>query len=544
MKRFPLSLTLTLALAFVLLRALPNLSYPIGRDQSTYAVIAQGLLHGKQLYRDLWDMKPPGIFYLYIPFVGLLGNVSWLVGLIDIVWLLAVSYALYRFAEPFVGEAAAVLAVVVYACWHCRAGYVNAGQPEDFLTLFVLLAYLAVPREERLAKSRLLVAGLLFGAAFWVKYNAIVFLPLLIVIPYVDWKLLDSAPPRFGLRVPVRKWLRSVAILLVGFALAVGLVLALFGLAGLWTILWQSHLEMLLKYGVSPIRRVHGYWLILIIRTLYVLGPSLLASVIALKVASAKKELSRAAPICLAAAVGYGTAAAQVRLAPYAFETCYPFFAIVWGYLGMCAYESIRRLWGNYRAQGRRTALILTKAGVAVTLGVLVLYEAQNIAGRYRDLDAWRRNPDQFFIHYSGQFPIEHLASQVHMIHLLKQHSSAGDDLFVWGAYPLLYYRTGLTPATRFIVNFPFIAPWGPAIWRKQLLTTLQKSPPSFIVVGKHDQLPSVTFTQMDSQQYLKEFPQLSNFIHGRYKLVATLTDFVLYQREQPNDLRAKRVRQ
>ena len=54
---------MALSLGLVLLMAIPNLSYPIGRDQATYCVIGQGLLDGARVYRDLWDNKQPGIFY-------------------------------------------------------------------------------------------------------------------------------------------------------------------------------------------------------------------------------------------------------------------------------------------------------------------------------------------------------------------------------------------------------------------------------------------------------------------------------------------------
>ena len=73
------------ALATVFVLAPPNLQYPIGRDQATYCVIAEGLLKSKHLYRDLWDNKPPGIFYLYVPIVKLLGRAMWLVGAVDLV---------------------------------------------------------------------------------------------------------------------------------------------------------------------------------------------------------------------------------------------------------------------------------------------------------------------------------------------------------------------------------------------------------------------------------------------------------------------------
>lgn len=52
-------------LAAVLLRGLPDLRYPMGVDQAIYSIVGQGLLHGQLPYRDLWDIKPPGIYYIY-----------------------------------------------------------------------------------------------------------------------------------------------------------------------------------------------------------------------------------------------------------------------------------------------------------------------------------------------------------------------------------------------------------------------------------------------------------------------------------------------
>ena len=33
--------------------------------------------------------------------------------------------------------------------------------------------------------------------------------------------------------------------------------------------------------------------------------------------------------------MGYASTLSEVRFPPYAFETSYPFFAMVWGYLGV-----------------------------------------------------------------------------------------------------------------------------------------------------------------------------------------------------------------
>jgi hypothetical protein len=60
-KSYGLRRWLFVALLFVFVRALPSISYPIGRDHATYFVIGEDLLRGHRPYGDLWDNKPPGI---------------------------------------------------------------------------------------------------------------------------------------------------------------------------------------------------------------------------------------------------------------------------------------------------------------------------------------------------------------------------------------------------------------------------------------------------------------------------------------------------
>src|SRR5690242_16994525 len=94
------------AMAAVFILSLPNLQYPLGRDQATYCVIAESLLKGKHLYRDLWDNKPPGIFFLYVPIVKLVGRATWLVGAVDLVCVLTAAFATFCFCERYLGPQA------------------------------------------------------------------------------------------------------------------------------------------------------------------------------------------------------------------------------------------------------------------------------------------------------------------------------------------------------------------------------------------------------------------------------------------------------
>ena len=62
-------------------------------------------------------------------------------GVVDILWLLVISCCIFYFSRRFLGTPGAALAVIFYACRHCRQGYLHAAQPEAFLMLCVFAAW-------------------------------------------------------------------------------------------------------------------------------------------------------------------------------------------------------------------------------------------------------------------------------------------------------------------------------------------------------------------------------------------------------------------
>ena len=59
----------------------------------------------------------------------------------------------------------------------------------------------------------------------------------------------------------------------------------------------------------------------------------------------------------------------------------------------------------------------------------------------------------------------------------------------------------------------------------------LRRSQPRFIVVARGDQLPILTYVNLDSEKYLKTFPEFDSFIATNYKSVADFDTFVVYRR-------------
>ena len=157
--------------------------------------------------------------------------------------------------------------------------------------------------------------------------------------------------------------------------------------------------------------------------------------------------------------------------------------------------------------------------------------EAQKVQQRYRDLAAWRRNPKQFYAHYAGvQFAIEHFPGKFEVIDELEKSLEPDEGVFVWGTDPLIYFLTGRQPPTRFVSNLPLISPWGPPAWRLELVRDLRRARPAFIVVSRHDQVPEIAFTPLDSEHYLSVYKDLDELLSTSYRPVAEFTDFVLYR--------------
>jgi hypothetical protein len=524
---------LFVAQLFVLIRALPNITYPTGRDQASFLVIGAGLLRGQRLYRDLWDVHPSGIYALYAVLSKLFGHVMWSVGFVDIIWLLVISYCIFRFTERYMGTVAAGIAVAVNASWHCANGYLVAAQSECFLMLLVFAGYFLVSESGRWQSARDLAAGLCLGGGFWLKYNALAFLPLLALVPYLDWSALNLRPRRLKLVISRREWFRRVGVLIGGFLIAFGAVVAYFGLTGSWAAFREGYLAIAPRYVAAP-GGIPGFWTVAAARALLGVGGwTLLATGVSFLIPE-WCDLSQLLPIASAAAMGFAATSSQFRFFPYYFETCRPFFAAIWGYLAWTIYNDVG---GLARQPDRRwMSRLLASALLAVIVLGPVRLEAKTFVQRYLDLAWWWRDSRDFFARYPEvRASIERLEGQSQVIDFLRRSSMPGDGLFIWGTAPLIYYMTGLRPPTRFVVtNLPLICPWGLPEWRDELVRDLEKSPPAFLVVAQGDAVPDIALTTLDSEHYLARYPSLAGFISSSYDRTSEFPGFVLYRRKLP----------
>jgi hypothetical protein len=527
-------LWLSLSLLFVFLRTIPSICYPIARDQSTFCYIGQRLLEGKHLYLDLWDNKPPGIFFVYALIVKVFGSAMWSVGVVDILWLLLISYFIFRFTERFLGTPAAVIAVVFHTTWRVWMGYWDAAQPENFLVLLVLAAYFLSSYQGRRRWLCDAASGLLFGAAFWLKYNAVAFVPLLLLLPYLDFAPLRAASrlPRFT--ISRREWIARVGVWAAVFAVSVAGVLLYFAWVGAWPAMKEVQFEVLPRYNAMAVARAHSYWSHIYFSARFLLGPStLIAALVSIIVARRTKTLDQTLPVFLATAMGTLCLAMQTRLPSYAFETCYPFFAMLWGYLGVKVFQGFRFVARWCSGRGWRIAAIMVWLVFANVIYLPLPNEVVQLKLYVNDLREWHENRDSFYANYPWARPISHYAGQMRVIQYLGEHSTPAEGVFIWGSEPLIYFLSKRNPPTRFVSNLGLMSLWTPPTWRQELLRDLDASPPRYIIVERADQVPMISFHFLDSEEYLQQrFPSLLRFVTDHYQKVADFQAFAIYRHD------------
>lgn len=519
-------------LGIVLLRALPNLRFPIGRDQATCCVIAQRMLEGLHLYRDLLDNRPPGIFFLYAPFVKLLGPVMWVAGMADILVVLVVSGLLFRFAHRHLGTAAAVIGTVTAASFHCSAGYVSAAQPDGLLLVFVFAACAMLSLDRPAIRLHTFVAGVMLAAAFWVKYNAAAFFPWAALVGFLDWTALNGPRPRLALKLPLLDLLARKAFLVAGFAALSALVFASFALSGSWAAFRESQFDVLLRYSGSSLgQQAHGAWALG--ELYYYVGPWNHAVVaVALALAWWKRELGRVAPVVLGFLSGMAAILLPGKLHPYYVEMLYPFYGICWGYITVKGFEPFRLAHDYFTRRGFRLARALAWVVLVNLAFASVFTEGLRVVWDYQSFSVWARNPRSSYSDYYPQHKLDKFADQLRVIGFLRAHSTASDQVYVWGTAPLINFLSERHSPSRFVSNLGLVSPWGAGGWRAELVRDLDAPPPLFIVVARHDAIPSVSQSNLDSEQMLATYPELAGLISSRYEPAAHLHNFDIYRRK------------
>ncbi len=171
-----------LVLVFILLR-MPSLVEPHWYgDEGIYQVIGKALTSGRILYQDIWDNKPPILYFIYALFNGdqfLTRAFSLLVGVFSVVSFYSLAKMLFEKSKSII---IATSIYVIFLGSPIIEG--NIANAENFMHLPIVLSAIFVLKFHKGKRLRyLFIAGLLLSIAFMTKIVAIFeFLAFLVFI--------------------------------------------------------------------------------------------------------------------------------------------------------------------------------------------------------------------------------------------------------------------------------------------------------------------------------------------------------------------------
>jgi 4-amino-4-deoxy-L-arabinose transferase-like glycosyltransferase len=163
--------------------ALPVITYPLGRDQGEFATIGRGILDGRIPYVDLWNPKPPAVFYVYGLAMTLFGRTTEALRVIDLLLFPPLAAALYWIGRRIASGRVGLWAALVFGVFYFTETFWTLTQNDGIAVLPMTLAVVYALKAADGGKRSWLWAfgaGALSAGTIWFKYPYVLFVGVVI----------------------------------------------------------------------------------------------------------------------------------------------------------------------------------------------------------------------------------------------------------------------------------------------------------------------------------------------------------------------------
>jgi len=484
-------------------------AYPFGADQGIYATVADGIREGLAPYRDIFDLKPPGIYYVYAGAFAVGGRQPASVHWFYVIAVGGAALAAWRLGDQLhrggvTGAALLGFTLLAALCFW------NIDQPDGFACFPITAAFaLAVGDGER-GRLRLAGAGFLLGVAFWLKYTA-----ALAIVGI--W--LYGAESGNRLRTCVRNALWSG----FGFAATVIAGILYFAAAGILAAFWAFNIKILPRYSVMPGEMPLGGFISVFlwppVRSLIQLIPFIVVpGFIGVVIFFVRRLRGRWALAGWLAASGVGILA-QRRYYLYHWAVAFPPLAV---FAGVGWSQIVRWL------RGRRYAVIGAVGIVASVAPAFSVYK--NYVGRYVARWALITNNEHGKERFNRYFRLEAFDAAAARAtgEYINVNSRPGDRIYVWGIDGTPYFHAARLPAPGYAANYP-AATWFPAPARAKFIADFIAAPPRYVVVPRGQVVYPILGTMDGPAALMEKMPELYRFFIARYVATAAFGPYVIY---------------
>lgn len=524
----------------LILLFLPLLAFPLGPDAGLFFVSGQKIIHqGAIHYRDIVDVKPPAIYYLNALAIGLFGDHTVSIRILDIILQLATCAMMFLLIRRVSGDdRVGIVAVILYPLFYLGFNYANTSQVESFVGLLMIPA-IGLMMFRRSTRGFLLV-GFLCGLSIMLKFT---FGVTLIAMLLGDLLLYQDT-----WRVRIRRW----STIVLGF----GVVVALFLIYLLLFDAWDGFLEMqtfLTGYtgmqlstpgGVVgaiarklPVMLADEYSLLMLIGTVTAVGVALIGPTAPAAGTSGVETPSTTATdrhdrtIVL---LRFLTIAFLLLVGSIAVEgkwVHYHLLRLGWCGTMLTAFALIHfaRLTAG-RARNRfRTAALLVSIPLLLLFSPLTRY-VYHVRPSLLLLTDGADAFDAYYAHdrVADDWRMEEIDSIGEHIRLMK---STGDKLYISsGVAGLLYYRARYVPDLPIYHSGFLIAGFAPDRWRDTTAAWLLAERPRFVVLQKSDRMSLITGTEETSIDIFRRMPKVWEMFETEYRVGMETPAFLLYE--------------
>ena len=520
----------------LLIAGLPSLWAPFDGDQSLFFVSGQKILAGDVLYRDILDLKPPLIYFIYACSIGIFGESLFAVRLVELLVHGGVLWILVRTLRRVSGnDALGLIAGLCYAALYFSLPFYSRGQVEGFANLPLVVIFASLVSWKQTANDRrLLLVGVMTGILLLLKTSFLVLLPTIGVL-----FLFDSD-------VSLKRWFKRMT--LTGLGALPPLVLFFLYLwstdssgdfalvqeftRGYAAVQWSSVTVPL----TEAIRQIPWYF-----ATTYSVVLSLLTVVgMFVVIFPAKKGnvgSDEIAPSLIVKSAGstvlrFALLAFLVLLATVAVEAKY----LTWHFNRVFVPGAILAAWGAVavlrRILGAPHSSFTVTMGIACLIPVLLLSPLVRYGWNSR---ASLVNATSGVAAFNTALGMDgdgfDLAELQTVGTYLKTHREPADAIFVasgWGG--AVHFFAGDVPAFKVYQSGFLIAPYAPKEWRQGTRAWLLEEKPRFIV-AQHDAMPHITGNDTTSLEMLRALPGIDSLLQSEYSRVLETAMTEVYER-------------
>ena len=496
------------AFALALLLLAPTLWYPVGRDTANFLYVARVMAHGGTLYRDAWEIKPPGIFLAFSVLTRTCDGAALVpfAHIVDIALCGIVGLLLAQLAGAFGVAEAGWAAAAWYASFYLEGGFGNLAETESWANPAALGATLLCLRvaspQSRHNERILFCAGILAAVAALVKFTMLA--PLLPFVVLALWRC---------------RSLRATAWFAGGFAIAFAIAILWLRWSGAWPAYEdiQRHFVVpYVAYSSAPfgphfamlLRFVKWYGIVLWMPTL--LGVAALGS----RGWPAKFKCASLASLALCVLAIW----IQQKCIFYYWEALFPVAGLL-AAIGSVKSMRLARMPSQWLAPA---ALLLAMGWHAYRNYPEYILAARHATGGI--------SAAQWWAHFSLPGEDDPVGKAYDAAAYVSAHTNPDDSILVYGFESTIYIVSNRHAPSRFFFNPPVVSNYAPDAWRYEFLHDLEARPPKLILLRHGDSSEWIGGAPGDScALFLGSEPQRA-WLDANYRLAQDDSGFAIYR--------------